>query len=391
MWVGSLQRSHIRSKLSYLLSLLGRLRMLWSHGSLPFHFLLGPCEIEERSLAGPRSELGGHKFLFGFKRQMLIGCLLTITPSITTAQRVEIQHEGRSYIDLATVGGRLGMKAYWLSGHKTFRLRSQWTNIDIGKGKRLLYLNRIPIYLGFPTLESSSRLYMAKADYQHVLQPILTPQAFPEKPALRRIVIDAGHGGNDSGAKNDAYRLHEKNLTLDVSQRLKSMLERRGYEVIMTRERDVFIPLERRPQIANRAKGDLFISIHFNAAARTTAEGYETFTLTPQYQASSKYSEPGRGDSRRYDGNDQDPWNTLLGYHVQRSLVQAMGGTDRGLKRARFLVLKHLHCPGVLLELGFVSNPETAQKVRSATFRQSLAQSLYDGIIQYHKRLQRIP
>jgi N-acetylmuramoyl-L-alanine amidase len=310
---------------------------------------------------------------------------------MTNAQRVEIQHDGRSYIDLATLGGRLGMKAYWLSGNKTFRLRSQWTNIDIGKGKRILYLNSIPIYLGFPTIESSSRLYMAKADYQHVLQPILTPQAFPEKPALRRIIIDAGHGGKDGGAKNDAYRLQEKDLTLDVSRRLKSMLERRGYEVVMTRDSDDFIPLERRPQIANRAKGDLFISIHFNAASRTTAEGYETFALTPQYQASSKYSEPGRGDSRRYDGNDQDPWNTLLGYHVQRSLVQTMGGTDRGLKRARFLVLKHLDCPGVLLELGFVSNPETAHKVRASSFRQSLAQSLYDGIIQYHKRLQRIP
>ena len=391
MWVGSLQRSHIRSKLSYLLILLTRLRILSYHKSLPFHFLLGPCKIEESALVGPRSELGRHKCLFGFRRQMLIGCLLTITLTITTAQRVEIQHEGRNYIDLATVGGRLGMKAHWLSGHKTFRLRSQWTNIDFDKGKRVLYLNRIPIYLGFPTLESSSRLYMAKADYQHVLQPILTPQAFQEKPMLRRIVIDAGHGGNDSGAKNDAYRLHEKNLTLDVSQRLKSMLELRGYEVIMTRERDVFIPLERRPQIANRAKGDLFISIHFNAAARTTAEGYETFALTPQYQASSKYSTPSRSDNRRYDGNDHDPWNTLLGYHIQRSLIQTMGGTDRGLKRARFLVLKQLNCPGVLLELGFVSNPNTAQKVRSATFRQSLAQSLHDGIIQYHKRLQRIP
>ena len=391
MWIGSLQRSHIRSKLTYLIILLMRLRILRYHKSLPFHFLLGPCKIEESALADPRFKSIGQKCLFGFRRQILIGCLLTITLTITTAQRVEIQHGGRNYIDLATVGGRLGMKAYWLSGHKTFRLRSQWTNIDIDKGKRVLYLNRIPIYLGFPTLESSSRLYIAKADYQHVLQPILTPQAFQEKPTLRRIVIDAGHGGNDSGAKNDAYQIHEKNLTLDVSQRLKSLLERRGYEVIMTRERDVFTPLERRPQIANRAKGDLFISIHFNAAARTTAEGYETFALTPQYQASSKYSAPARGDNRRYDGNDYDPWNTLLGYHVQSSLIKNMGGTDRGLKRARFLVLKHLNSPGILLELGFVSNPNTAQKLRSATFRQSLAQSLHDGIIQYHKRLQRIP
>jgi len=391
MWVGALQRSLIRFKLFYSLNSLVRLCRCLSQKNFPFHFLLGADVIGGRDLAGPRSDLRGQKCFFAPKRLILIGCFLVTTPSMTPAQRVEIQHDGRSYIDLATAGGRLGMKAYWLSGNKTFRLRSQWTNIDIGKGKRILYLNSIPIYLGFPTIESSSRLYMAMADYQHVLQPILTPQAFPEKPALRRIVIDAGHGGKDGGAKNDAYRLHEKDLTLDVSRRLKFMLERRGYEVAMTRDSDVFIPLERRPQIANRVKGDLFISIHFNAAARTTAEGYETFALTPQYQASSKYSEPGRGDSSRYDGNDQDPWNTLLGYHVQRSLVQTMGGTDRGLKRARFLVLKHLDCPGVLLELGFVSNPETAHKVRSATFRQSLAQSLYDGIIQYHKRLQRIP
>ena len=390
MWVGSLQRSHVRSKLFYLLGLLARIRILWSLVYMPFHFLLGHYKIEECALASPRSELVSHKFLFGFKRQMLIWCLLAIYPSISFSQRVEIQHDGHTYIDLATVGGGLGMKAYWLSGHKTFRLRSQWTNIDIGKGKRLLYINRIPIYLGFPTLELNRRLYISKADYQHVLQPILTPQVFPEKPLLRRIVIDAGHGGVDSGAKNDTYRIHEKDLTLDVSQRLKFLLERAGYEVIMTRDSDVFIPLERRPQIANRERGDLFISIHFNAADRTTAEGYETFTLTPQYQASSKYSAPGKNDNRRYDGNNQDPWNTLLGYHVQRSLVQTMGGTDRGLKRARFLVLRHLECPGILLELGFVSNPETAKKVRSATFRQSLAQSLFDGIVQYHKRLQRI-
>ena len=307
MWVGSLQRSHIRSKLSYLLILLTRLRILCSQRSLPFDSLLGPCKIDERSLAGLRFVLVCHKCLFGFKRQMLIGCLLTITPSISTAQRAEIQHEGHTYIDLATVGGGLGMKAYWLSGYKTFRLRSQWTNIDISKGKRLLYLNRIPIYLGFPTLESSRRLYMAKADYQHVLKSILTPQAFPGKPALRRIVIDAGHGGNDSGAKNDAYRLHEKNLTLDVSQRLKSMLERRGYEVIMTRERDVFIPLERRPQIANRAKGDLFLvstlTLPREPPRRAMKLLHSRHSIRPLRNILSLVVE-----AIVVDGNNQDPW-----------------------------------------------------------------------------------
>jgi N-acetylmuramoyl-L-alanine amidase len=307
------------------------------------------------------------------------------------AQSVEIQLEGRTYIDLATAGGRLGMSAYWLRGYQTFRLRSQWTTIDVGKGSRVLYLNRMPVYLGFPTHEAGGRLYLAKADYQHVLQSILTPQAFGGKPQLRRIVLDPGHGGKDPGAQNAAYRLNEKDLALDVALRLRVLLEAAGFEVIMTRDRDVYIPLERRPQIANRAGADLFISIHFNAVASSTPEGMETFAFTPQFQASSKFAKPNRRDNQSYPGNTGDPWNTLLSYHLQRAMVQQTGGVDRGLKRARWSVLRSLECPGALVELGFVSHPGTAQKLRTAVYRQTLAQSLYDGIVHYQDRLQRIP
>jgi len=316
--------------------------------------------------------------------------ILLLSPAATYAQSVEIQHEGRQYIDLATAGARFGMKAYWLKGYKTFRLRSQWTNIDVGRGSKVIYLDRHPVYLGFPTHMHSGRLYMAKADYRHVLQSILTPQLFQKPPDLRTIVIDVGHGGHDSGARNQRWGLQEKNLALDVAMRLRDYLQRAGYEVILTRETDVFIPLERRPEIANRAKADLFISIHFNAATNTSASGYETFALTPQYQASSKYAKPAKHDNRRYRGNDQDPWNTLLGYHLQRGMIQRLGGPDRGLKRARFLVLKHLQCPGVLVELGFLSNPNSARQIRSTSFRQTLAQSLFEGILDYHNRLRRV-
>ena len=324
-------------------------------------------------------------------KTLILFALLGVAVPLASAQRIEIQHEGRVYVDLATSGGRLGMKAYWLKGHKTFRLRSQWTTIDVGKSKRVLYLNGLPIYLGFPTLESNGRLYMAKADYRHVIQPILTPQAFSKKPGFRRIVIDAGHGGRDPGAKNEAYRLSEEDLTLDVARRLRRLLEGAGFDVVMTRDSDTYIPLARRPLIANRENGDLFLSLHFNAAHSTTAAGFETFILTPQYQASSKFTKPGRSDGKRYAGNELDPWNALLGYHIQRALVGRMGGPDRGLKRARWAVLRPLKCPGALVELGFISNPATAQKARTAVFRQTLAQSLYEGIVQYSKRLQRIP
>ncbi len=318
---------------------------------------------------------------------LLIGALVPAGAPLFARQ---IQVEGRSYVDLTTVAQHFGMKAYWLKGYKTFRLKSRWTTIDFGKNNKVLELNQMPVYLGFPAKESQGRLYVAQADLQHVLKSILTPQAFRPRPGLRRIVIDAGHGGKDSGAVDKVYGLQEKQLALDVANRLKRMLEEVGYEVIMTRKSDVYIPLDRRPAMANRANGDLFLSLHFNAAVSTSAEGYETFALTPQYQASSKYPRPTNRDSTRYEGNGQDPWNTLAAYHVQRALVHRLGGPDRGVKRARFLVLKHLECPGVLVELGFVSHEPTARKLRSAAHRQTIAQALFEGIVGYRNRLSRI-
>jgi N-acetylmuramoyl-L-alanine amidase len=323
-----------------------------------------------------------------FQSLALLVVLSFFVPTALSSRQIQI--EGKSYIDLATVGKSLGMQAYWLQGYKTYRLYSQWTTIDVGKNGRVLYLNRLPIYLGFPTVESKGQLFITTADYQHVLQPILTPQVFKKRPGIRCVVIDAGHGGKDSGARNDAYGLLEKDLTLDVARRLKVLLERSGFEVVMTRDSDVYIPLAQRSKVANRAKADLFVSLHFNAAGSTSACGFESYALTPQYQASSKYSSPTSQDAKRYPGNEQDPWNTLITYHIERALVQGLGGPDRGMKRARWSVLKDLECPGVLTELGFVSHSETAKKIRSSAFRQKLAQSLYNGIVAYRKRLQRI-
>ena len=323
------------------------------------------------------------------RRFLPLFLLLALSPPVR-GQSVELRQEGREYIDLATAGARLGMSAYWLRGRETFRLRSEWTNIDFRKNDKRVYLNKVPIYLGFPTLFSRERLYLSKADHQHVLQSILTPQLFSDPPGLERIVIDPGHGGEDSGALNDAYGLDEKTLNLDVAKRLERLLRDAGYDVVLTRDSDVFVPLERRARIANYEKADLFISIHFNAAGNAQASGIETFILTPQYQASSKYAKPMRRDNLRYSGNDSDPWNALAGYHVQKALVQGVGAEDRGLKRARFLVLKHLECPGLLLELGFLSHMPSARRIRAAGYRQSLAESLFDGIRAYHHRLNRI-
>ena len=323
-----------------------------------------------------------------FQSLALCVALSFFMPVVAAARHIQVA--GRTYVDLHSVGRYLGMQAYWLQGYKTFRLRSQWSTVDVAKNSRMLWLNRQPIYLGFPTVESEQRLYLAQADFRHVLKPILTPQVFDPRPEVRRIVIDAGHGGKDSGACNHRYGLMEKDLTLDVARRLQSLLQSADFEVVLTRADDVYLSLGQRAKMANRAQADLFISLHFNAAASTAASGFESFALTPQFQASSKYPRPSSRDARRYPGNAQDPWNALITYHLERALVQRLGGPDRGMKRARWAVLKHLECPGVLTELGFLSHAGTAEKLRSSAFRQSLAEALFDGIIAYRQRLQRI-
>ena len=284
----------------------------------------GACAAEQG-----RGRWAGPQCRAVFGALVLVACLWG---SAAAASPRRIQVDGRNYRDLLWWRLLLVCRATG-SRHWIYRLKSRWTTWTSGRGK-LCHLNQMPVHLGFPTVHSAGRLYVAEADVRHALQPILTPQVFPQRPGLERIVIDPGHGGKDSGACNQSLGQQEKELALDVAHRLTRLLEALGYEVVLTRSKDRYLPLAERTRVANRARADLFISLHFNAAASSAAAGLETFALTPQYQASSKYAKPGARDRTRYRGNDQDTWNTLAGYHLQRALVAALGGPDRGLKRA---------------------------------------------------------
>lgn len=321
---------------------------------------------------------------------IILGLLGFFVPRISFANQIEV--DGRAYLALTTIGDHLGMRGFWLKADDdVFRLSSGHTIIDFTKNSRFTRINRMPVYLGFSSVEMEGRLFISVADYRSVLQPILTPQVFETKPRAHRIVIDVGHGGKDTGARNDTYGLLEKDLVLDVSIRLKKLLKKAGFQVKLTRSSDKFISLEERSEIANRSSADFFVSLHFNSAASSKPSGFEVFAMTPQNQPSTKNPKLTEPDAERFPGNDNDPWNMLAAYHIERALVEGIGGPDRGIKRARFLVLKYLDCPGVLVELGFLSHQETARKVRSADFRQSIAQSLCQGILTYRNRLQRIP
>jgi N-acetylmuramoyl-L-alanine amidase len=236
-----------------------------------------------------------------------------------------------------------------------------------------------------------------------------------------RIVVDAGHGGWDLGTVGRRGLL-EKDLVLEIAQRLGKLLESRlGMEVIYTRQDDNYIPLDERAGMANQAQADLFVSVHANYSDLPSARGVETyytnfFSAPGSKEEGSKGAGPKDVAAKNIGANNVGPSNndprlsgakpavtpTLspadlherieqsrrLAASVQRSLygtlsVQNPGLRDRGIKEAGFVVLTESAMPGILAEVSFVSSPTDEQKLRSDGYREQIAEALYKGIARY--------
>jgi N-acetylmuramoyl-L-alanine amidase len=173
---------------------------------------------------------------------------------------------------------------------------------------------------------------------------------------FRTVVVDAGHGGIDRGAKGVDGRSLEKTYALDTAKRIERGLRARGYRVIMTRRGDYFVSLPGRVQTSNRQRDAIFVSVHYNWSRNSGASGTETFYYNP----------------RSYP----------LAANIQREVNRVAPTPNRGVKRARFHVLRNNAKPAVLLELGFMSNPREMALIKSATYRQRLADAVVRGIVQ---------
>jgi len=168
------------------------------------------------------------------------------------------------------------------------------------------------------------------------------------------VVVDAGHGGSDSGARPRSGS-NEEALTLDTARRLAVILRRNGFKVVETRTSDYFIPLGARSEASNRRSSCIFVSVHYNWARRKAAHGIETF----YYGIKSK----------------------RLAANVQRETLKAYSTIDRGIKERGFYVLRTNRRPAILCELGFVSNAAENQKIQNPATRQRLAERIAAGII----------
>lgn len=225
--------------------------------------------------------------------------------------------------------------------------------------------------------------------------------------AVRKIVLDPGHGGKDLGTSTPTG-LNEKDITLDVGLRLRTLLEQAGYEVFMTREKDEAVLLRQRTALANAQQGDLFVSIHVNWVDRSQARGIETYYLGPtedplalqltaQENRDAGYSladfrrilehiylSVRRDESRRLAETLQQTMVTSL-HPKNPSLV------NRGVKTAPFAVLVGTDMPAILAEVACLSNAEEAQLLATPQYRQEIAQALFQGIRAYAQALNRSP
>ncbi len=191
---------------------------------------------------------------------------------------------------------------------------------------------------------------------------IASTHTITTKPKMTVIVLDAGHGGRDPGAVNES--LYEKTIVLDVTKRVETYLRSKyGYQVRLTRSTDVYLTLDQRVQTAKTLRGNLFVSLHTNAATTPYAKGVETF-----YSSSSAHS----GKSR------------VLATNIQSNLMGNMSGmTSRGVKTANYYVIRYNTMPSALVELGFISSPQDVTHLRSNASRQRMAEGIAEGIAQY--------
>jgi N-acetylmuramoyl-L-alanine amidase len=284
---------------------------------------------------------------------------------------------GVAYLSANDVAKYYGLKL-WRSDKQAV-LYNQQCRLDMRLQRREARLNGTVVHLAFAPQLVGDKVMIAERDFALQIDPVFRTWGLPNR-AVRRIVIDPGHGGKDNGTQGDRFR--EKDLVLQVARRLERQLKAQGYEVKLTRTTDQFIELGDRPAIARQWKADLFVSIHFNSAASASARGIETYVVTPQKTPSTPKTEV---ESQAVAGNAYDRFNQRLGYEIQRHLVYQAQAQDRGLKRHRFVVLKEAPCPAVLVELAFLSNDSEERLAGTAEYQEKLARGMANGIAAFAK------
>ena len=289
---------------------------------------------------------------------------------------------GREYLTVDNIAKFYGLPTGIAPVEKRIRIDNGTNSLEFQLDSREVMINGVRSWLCFPVTEKDGKYLVSRVDLAKTLEPQLRPQMIPNLGQFKTVVLDPGHGGHDKGATS-GYGC-EKDFALDVARDIKPLLEAKGIKVKMTRNSDIFVPLELRARIANAAKDSIFVSIHFNAAdANPAAQGFEIFSLTPRGAPSTGDDALALRFMNMEAGSPVDAPSLALSMCVHHSVVGHFSEYDRGIKRARFAVLRLTKIPAVLVEGGFLTERGESRLIAQSAWREKLAQSIATGIINY--------
>lgn len=254
--------------------------------------------------------------------------------------------------------------------------------LKLSVGSRRAELNRRTIWLNAPAAVKGDMPSIDAADAERLLSPFFTPPV--NTGGVVRVHIDAGHGGEDAGCISTQTSMMEKDLVLGLSMRVGELLSARGFDVTYTRTNDTFTTLSGRTTIVSNNCADAFVSIHANFAASDAARGIEIYTL-PIAGMPATASDASVSSAER-KGNAFDRESAILGYEVHRRMPGALDEGNRGLRHARYQVLRDASCPAILVEVGFLSNKSDAINLSSDWYRERIALAIADGVSAFADR-----
>jgi len=319
---------------------------------------------------------------------VLLTGLLTASAQSASSKLERTHLFGIDYVRLADWAKAYHFQMFWTRRNEEVQLTNSWSKLVFTADSHKAEINGVAVFLSAPVAVRNSSVFVSVMDLETAVQPALFPPKNTVSVPILNVCLDPGHGGKDPG--NEVGRRKEKEYTLLLAREVREELTGAGLKVTLTRNGDSYVPLPDRPALAKQRAADLFVSLHFNAAIteKDQIEGVEVYCLTPAGADSSN----ARGDSADTSacaGNRFDAKNMLLAYQVQKAMIRNLPVEDRGVKRARFAVLREARVPAVLIEAGFMSHPRESKRIFDPQYRRQLGRAIAEGILAYKRLVER--
>ena len=287
--------------------------------------------------------------------------------------------QSRRYVYLRDIATYYNFDCFVTKEQTTLTSKDKKHRLTFTHEKPLGDYNGVKFYLLYPIQAQGIQSYIAEEDFRLSVDPLLRANALRKHP-MKLIMIDPGHGGKDLGGNTRSAR--EKDITLATARLVVQRLRAKGYNVAITRSADKDLSLEARTNYARKMGASLFISVHTNMASPSVS-GLETFCMTPAGASSTH----GGIKKEKEPGNSYDTNNMALAFEVHRGILRRTKSADRGVKRARFYVLRQVYCPAILIETGFLSNPAEGRRIQTTWFQQMVADGITEGVLRYHSAI----